>query len=142
VLDVLVSGISGGVNDYVFPPAQPAPANIFTLNRRISKTIPATTVVDSRALRKLYASPVTLARFEADSGTTSRGLSAWCSIRPLEAKGRLRLSGSRRPSHAEEERERQAAGEAQADAQTGREAGLGEAADVPVAVSRSRGRRR
>jgi uncharacterized protein len=72
-LDVLVSGISGGVNDFVFPPATLAPANIFTLNRRISKTIPATAVVDSRALGKLYASPVTLARFEADSGTTNRG---------------------------------------------------------------------
>ena len=72
-LDVLVSGIAGGTNDFVFPPATLAPANIFTLNRRISKTIPATAVVDSRALGKLYASPVTLARFEADSGTTNRG---------------------------------------------------------------------
>ena len=72
-LDVLVSGISGGVNDYVFAPAQLAPNNIFTLNRRISKTIPAATVVDSQALGKLYTSPVTLARFEADAGTTNRG---------------------------------------------------------------------
>ena len=72
-LDVLVSGISGGVNDYVFPPAQLAPANIFTLNRRIAKDIPAAAVVDSQALGKLYTSPVTLARFEADAGTTNRG---------------------------------------------------------------------
>jgi hypothetical protein len=72
-LDVLVSGISGGTNDYVFAPATPAPANIFTMNRRISKTIPAAAVVDSQALGKLYASPVQLARFEADSGTTNRG---------------------------------------------------------------------
>ena len=72
-LDVLVSGISGGVNDYVFPPASLAPNNIFGLNKRVSKTIAAPAVVDSRALGKLYTSPVTLARFEADSGTTNRG---------------------------------------------------------------------
>jgi hypothetical protein len=30
-------------------------------------------VVDSRALGKLYTTPVTLARFEADSGTTNHG---------------------------------------------------------------------
>jgi Escherichia/Staphylococcus phage prohead protease len=72
-LDVLVSGIASGVNDYVFPPAQLAPNNIFGLNKRISKTIPATAVVDSQALGKLYVSPVTLGRFEADAGTTNRG---------------------------------------------------------------------
>lgn len=43
------------------------------MNRRISKTIPAPAVFDSQALGKLYASPVTLARFEADAGTTNRG---------------------------------------------------------------------
>ena len=72
-LDTLVSGISGGTNDYVFPPATTAPNQIFGLNKRISKTIPAPAVVDSKALGKLYTSPVTLARFEADSGTTNRG---------------------------------------------------------------------
>ncbi len=72
-LDVLVSGISGGVNDYVFAPASFAPGQIFGLNRRVSKTIPAAAVVDSSALGRLYTSPVTLARFEADAGTTNRG---------------------------------------------------------------------
>jgi hypothetical protein len=72
-LDVLVSGIAGGVNDYVFAPANFAPGQIFGLNRRVSKDIPAAAVVDSRALGKLYTSPVQLARFEADSGTTNRG---------------------------------------------------------------------
>jgi HK97 family phage prohead protease len=72
-LDVLVSGISGGTNDYVFPPASTAPNSIFGLQKRISKTIPAAAVVDSSALGKLYTSPVTLARFEADAGTTNRG---------------------------------------------------------------------
>jgi hypothetical protein len=69
-LDVLVSGISGGVNDYVFSPGQFAPS-IFDLNRRISKTIPAAAVVDSTALGKLYAGPVSLARFEENAGATN-----------------------------------------------------------------------
>ena len=72
-LDTLVSGISGGTNDYVFAPANFAPNQIFGLNKRISKTVPAAAVVDSTALGKLYTSPVTLARFEADAGTTNRG---------------------------------------------------------------------
>ena len=49
-----------------------APRNIVGLNVRISKTIAAPVVVDSTALGKLYASPVSLARFEADAGTTNR----------------------------------------------------------------------
>ncbi len=72
-LEVLVSGISGGVNDYVFSLAGLAPNNISGLNKRVSKTIPAAAVVDSQALGKPYTSPVTLARFEADAGTTNRG---------------------------------------------------------------------
>ena len=72
-LDTLVSGIASGVNDYVFAPASSAPNTIFGLQKRISKTIPAAAVVDSQALGKLYTSPVTLARFEADAGTTNRG---------------------------------------------------------------------
>jgi hypothetical protein len=72
-LDVLVSGVSGGTNDYVFTPASTAPNTIFGMQKRISKTIPAAAVVESQALGKLYTSPVTLARFEADSGTTNRG---------------------------------------------------------------------
>jgi hypothetical protein len=71
-LDLAVSGISGGTQDFVFTPAQFAPGTIFGMQRRISKTIPAAAVVDSQALGKLYASPVTLARFEADAGTTNR----------------------------------------------------------------------
>jgi hypothetical protein len=72
-LDILVSGIASGVNDYVFQPAAMAPGTIFGLQKRISKTVPAAAVVDSKALGKLYTSPVTLARFEADAGTTNRG---------------------------------------------------------------------
>lgn len=71
-LDVLVSGISGGTNDYLFGPGGFAPGTLFGLNKRISKTIPAPVVADSTALGKLYTSPVSLARFEADGGTTNR----------------------------------------------------------------------
>ena len=70
-LDVLVSGIAGGVNDYVFSAASFSPTSIFGLSRRVSKSVPAPVVVDSGALGKLYASPVSLARFEADAGATN-----------------------------------------------------------------------
>jgi uncharacterized protein len=72
-LDVAVSGVTGGTQDYIFAPAAMAPGTIFGLEKRIVKDIPAATVVDSNALGKLYTSPVQLARFEADSGTTNRG---------------------------------------------------------------------
>jgi len=71
-LDLAVSGITGGTQDFVFTPAQFAPGTIFGMQRRISKTIPAAAVVDSQALGKYYTSPVSLARFEADAGTTNR----------------------------------------------------------------------
>jgi hypothetical protein len=70
-LDTLVSGISGGTADYVFGPGNPAGA-LFGLQARVSKVIAAPVVVDSRAFGKLYVSPISLARFEADAGTTNR----------------------------------------------------------------------
>ena len=73
-LDVLVSGITGGTNDYVFGAGSFAPGTIFGLNKRISKTIPAAAVVDSKALGKLYASRVSLARFEENAGKTNTSL--------------------------------------------------------------------
>lgn len=71
-LDTLVSGITGADNDYVFQPASPAPGVIFGLQVRISKDIPAPAVVDSTAFGKLYVSPISLARFEEDAGSTNR----------------------------------------------------------------------
>jgi len=73
-LDVLVSGISGGTNDYVFGAGAFAPGTIFGLNKRISKTISAAAVVDSKSLGKLYASRVSLARFEENYGKTNTSL--------------------------------------------------------------------
>jgi HK97 family phage prohead protease len=73
-LDVLVSGLSGGTKDYVFGAGGFAPGTIFGLNKRISKTIPAAAVVDSNALGKMYASRVSLARFEENAGKTNTSL--------------------------------------------------------------------
>lgn len=71
-LDTLRATATSGEQFYVFEPAGLAPRTIFGMSVRISKTIPAPAVVDSRALGKLYVSPIELARFEADAGTTNR----------------------------------------------------------------------
>jgi hypothetical protein len=57
---------------YVFAAAGLAPTTLFGMQSRISKTVAAPVVVDAKAFGKLYASPVELASFEADSGTTNR----------------------------------------------------------------------
>jgi hypothetical protein len=57
----------------VFGPGNFA-SGIFNLNKRISKTIPAAAVVDSTALGKMYASRVSLARFEENAGKTNTSL--------------------------------------------------------------------
>jgi hypothetical protein len=73
-LDLAVTGISGGTQDFVFTPGQFAPGTIFGMQRRVSKTIPAAAVVDSRAFGKLYAGPVALASFEENAGKTNSSL--------------------------------------------------------------------
>ena len=73
-LDVLVSGITGGTNDFVFAPASFAPGTIFGLRRRVSKTAAAPVVVDAAAFGKVYAGPVSLARFEENDGSTNTSL--------------------------------------------------------------------
>jgi HK97 family phage prohead protease len=67
-LDVLVSGIASGTADFVFSPGQFSP-NIWNLTKRVSKTVPASVVMDASAYGKMYMSPVSLARFENASGT-------------------------------------------------------------------------
>ena len=57
---------------YVFGAGRFAPGELFGMSVRVSKTIPAPAVVDSNALGRLYASPISLASFEADAGTTNR----------------------------------------------------------------------
>ena len=92
-IDTMVSGITGGSADFVFAPGQFAPGTLFGLQRRVSKTIPAPAVVDAAALGKMYMSPVSLERFEADAGTTNRA-----NVRlELHACLRRRADGSGRP---------------------------------------------
>jgi hypothetical protein len=71
-LDLAVSGISGGTQDFVFGPANFAPAQIFGMTRYISKTVAAPIVMDAAAFGKLYSSPVSLATFEQDAGQTNK----------------------------------------------------------------------
>jgi len=73
-IDVMVSGISGGTADFVWAPGSFAPGTLFGLQRRVSKTLAAPVVFDSQAFGKLYASPVSLAKFEEAAGSTNTSL--------------------------------------------------------------------
>jgi hypothetical protein len=57
---------------YVFGAGRFAPGQLFGLNVRVSKTIAAPAVVDAQAFGRMYASPISLASFEADAGTPNR----------------------------------------------------------------------
>ena len=72
-LDTLVATAVDGEEFYVFGPGQPA-GSIFGLNRRISKSAVSPVVLDSQAFAKLYASPVSLAKFEEAAGSTNTSL--------------------------------------------------------------------
>lgn len=61
----------GSEKFYVFAAGGLAPRQLFGLQTRISKTFPAPVVVDSRAFGKMYTSPLSLASFEANAGTTN-----------------------------------------------------------------------
>jgi hypothetical protein len=56
---------------YVFAPAQLAPRQIYGLNTRIITAGTAAVVCDSQAFGKLYASPLSLSRFEENAGATN-----------------------------------------------------------------------
>jgi len=71
-LDTLRATAAAGEQYYVFAPAELAPRNLFGLTVRVSKTAAAPFVADSKALGKLYVSPIALARFEVDAGATNR----------------------------------------------------------------------
>jgi hypothetical protein len=60
-------------------------------------------VVDSQALGTLYTSPVTLAGFEADAGTTNPATSGWSPTPSSAASAPAPPSASPRPSHARRE---------------------------------------
>jgi hypothetical protein len=72
LLDTLRATPTSGEQFYVFSPAELAPRKLYGLQTRVSKSAAAPIVADSRALGKLYTGPVSLARFECDSGSTNR----------------------------------------------------------------------
>ena len=57
---------------YVFGAGRFAPGQLFGLDVRVSKTAAAPFVADAEAFGRMYASPISLATFEADAGTTNR----------------------------------------------------------------------
>jgi HK97 family phage prohead protease len=64
---------TAGDEIYVFSPGQAAPS-VWNLNRRVSKAAPAPVVMDANAFGRLYAAPVSLARFEENDGATNTSL--------------------------------------------------------------------
>lgn len=62
---------SGSEKFFTFGAGRFAPGELFGLQVRVSKTA-GTAVVDSAAYGKLYVSPISLARFEVDAGSTNR----------------------------------------------------------------------
>jgi len=68
-LDVLQT--VGSEKMWVFAAGGLAPRTLFELQTRISKTFPAPVVVDSKAFGKMYTSPLSIASFEANAGTTN-----------------------------------------------------------------------
>lgn len=71
-LDILQT--SGSEKVWVFGAGRFAPGQLFGLNVRVSKTIPASAVVDASAFGRMYASPVSLATFEENAGKTNSSL--------------------------------------------------------------------
>ena len=71
-LDVLQT--AGSEKMWVFGAGRFAPGQLFGMDVRVSKTIPAAAVVDSQAFGRLYASPISLASFEENAGKTNTTL--------------------------------------------------------------------
>jgi hypothetical protein len=71
-LDVLQT--VGSEKFYVFGPGRFAPGQLFGLNIRVSKTVAAPIVVDATAFGRLYVSPISLASFEENAGSTNSTL--------------------------------------------------------------------
>jgi HK97 family phage prohead protease len=68
-LDVLQT--DGPEAFYVFGAGRFAPGQLFGLNVRVSKTAAAPVVADASAFGRLYISPLSLARFEENAGSTN-----------------------------------------------------------------------
>jgi hypothetical protein len=65
---------SGSEKAWVFGAGRFAPGDLFGMNVRVSKTIPAPAVTDAQAFGKMYTSPVSLATFEENAGKTNSSL--------------------------------------------------------------------
>jgi hypothetical protein len=82
-----------GTQHYVFGPGQPA-GSIFGLRRRVSKSAPSPIVASANAVGRLFASPVSLQRWEENSGATNSSLirmelSALFSVERIDAAVRV-----------------------------------------------------
>lgn len=71
-LDTLVA--ESGTEHYVFPAGGSAPGSIFGLRVRVSKAVSDPIVLDSSSVGRLYASPVSVAVFEENDGSTNTSL--------------------------------------------------------------------
>jgi HK97 family phage prohead protease len=70
-MDLLVSGLTGGTADYSWGAGQFA-GQVFGLRTVVAKNAASPVVLDSTANGRLYVSPISLARFEVDAGSTNR----------------------------------------------------------------------
>ena len=82
-----------------------APDQIFGLNKRISKTIPAPAVVDSQALGKLYAAPVSLARSRPTPAPPTARTCGWRCTPCSASSARPPRSGSPPPNGSAQRQE-------------------------------------
>jgi HK97 family phage prohead protease len=59
---------------WTFGPGNFAPRTLFGMQVRVSKTIPASAVVDASAFGRMYIGPISLASFEENAGKTNTSL--------------------------------------------------------------------
>jgi len=96
-LDVLVTGLTNGSADFVFPAGGFSPDRVFSMRKIISKAVPSTTILDSRAYGQLYVSPAQLTTHEQDGGLTNKSrvrleLNAACGVERQDAAVRIAAS--------------------------------------------------
>jgi HK97 family phage prohead protease len=65
---------SGPEEEWVFGPGRFSPGSLFGLNVRVSKDAPEPVVADASAFGRMYASPISLANFEENNGSTNSTL--------------------------------------------------------------------
>ena len=68
---VVGAGDVAAANSYVFGAGVDSESDIFGLQRYVSKSAPSSAVVDTSAFGRMYASAVSLAKFEENFGQTN-----------------------------------------------------------------------